>query len=262
VANPSLWSQAGWDLRKWFYIVWHRLSGREFTLATVIDVLARFGYVTFPIFSAYKFQSWSWLSLYVLLLVFIKKRELSPENLQFIKDGYPERKALIASAIQLLANAARAGRRLTDREREVIQTLALDTIVSYVSGHRSDTKRLRIFASLAVEDGDDIVVIRRDSKCTRPVPNKHAKKDSLVWHAISQRAVKYTGDAKKEFADSIPAGKGYTSIVVFPVMSDASSPALGAVSVDSSLPFHFDTYQNDLQTFLLPYVNLIAATLQ
>ncbi len=65
------------------------------------------------------------------------------------------------------------------------------------------------------------------------------------------------GDLYAEWPDTV-GEKSYRSILAIPVL--LGSNVVGAVSIDSSLPWHFHADPN-LADYLMPYVGLLAWTL-
>ena len=66
------------------------------------------------------------------------------------------------------------------------------------------------------------------------------------------------GDLYRELPGT-PPGKSYKSILVIPVY--LGDEVVGAVSIDSSKAYHFDSSARDLVHFLMPYIALLAWTL-
>jgi hypothetical protein len=201
--------------------------------------------------------------LYLLLLLLIKKNELSPQNMQFVRQGYAKRKADFTAALMVLGDEFRK-HNLSDDSKDKIRGYALGLISSYVRGHRSDTKEVKIFASLLVEQTDTIRVLHRSSTGKAVHDESFLKTTMLATRAFAESQVVWSGDIKSDYPDTA-VGKSYNSVMVvpiFPVNSPSANPRpIGAVSIVSSEPYHFDTYTDELETHLMPYVKLLSITL-
>lgn len=257
-----MWNEASFDLRKWFYICWHRVSASTFSGGKIVTVAIRAIVIFWPLGIAYRNgwdKAWLWLILYLLSVLFIRKRDLSPANMQFQQQGYAQRKAHLAAAILLLGDKIQKAGLSADEKKE-IRKHALDAIVSYVRVYLSDLKETKIFANLLIEDGADIVVVQRDSACKRDTIVKYPKADLLAWQAFQTATTVGCGDIKHVFPTT-QHGKPYNSVLVIPLLEAAGRRVIGAVSIDSSEFFHFNTYENGLETSLLPYTQLLITTL-
>lgn len=265
--DRSLWSEAFFDLRKWFYIGWHRVSVSTFSLTKVITLIIRAIVIFWPLGIAWRNgweHSWLWLVLYLLCVFYIRRRDLSPANIQFQREGYVQRKGNLAAAILILDGKARSGAGLTEDEKQRVRKHALDAIVSYVRVCLSDPNETKIFANLLQEDGADLVILQRDSACRRDgVGSHYPKHEMLAWQAIESGTTVGYGDIRHAYP-STPHGKPYNSVLVIPLTqanAAGRTRVVGAVSIDSSEMFHFNTYENTLETSLLPYTQLLTATL-
>lgn len=264
--DRSLWSEAFFDLRKWLYIGWHRISMSTFSVAKVVTLIIRAIVIFWPLGIALRNgweYSWHWLLLYLLCVFFIRRRDLSPSNMQFQREGYIQRKGHLAAAILLLDRKARTGAGLTVEEKTQVRKHALDAIVSYVRVCLSDVNQTKIFANLLIEEGENLTIVQRDSACRRDGTGHYPKHEMLAWQAIESGTTVGYGDIRHAYP-STPHGKPYNSVLVIPLVSTGSGAklqAVGAVSIDSSELFHFNTYENTLETSLLPYTQLLAATL-
>jgi GAF domain-containing protein len=146
---------------------------------------------------------------------------------------------------------------MTNREIAEFQQDALQLIASYVRGHRSDPAGTKIFANLLVEDGADVVVVARDHE-HRLAGVRYPKTSLVAWDTIQSGEMAVIGDIEREAPGSVRSRK-YRSIMVLPIMNEGR--VLGAVSVDSTKPHHFDLDCETLQRYLAPYVCLLGWTL-
>jgi hypothetical protein len=193
----------------------------------------------------------------VALLAFLGLRawySLSPRHMQVVPRGYRERKFRFYRSLTTMQRSEP----FTAAEIKRYQEDALGLIASFVRDHRADKAGTTIFANLLVEDGDDLVVVARDRPHRQP-QCRHPKVGMLAWRCISSGQDQVSGDIYRDFPDT-PPGKKYLSVLVTPIKA-SDGRVLGAVSVDSSKAYHFDTEFNDLVVFLSPYVALLTWTL-
>jgi|JI10StandDraft_1071094.scaffolds.fasta_scaffold28831_4 hypothetical protein len=204
---------------------------------TVVTVLSALGIVTMKGWAAIK--------------------ELDPKHMRLLKYHYDERKLMLQKLLHTqqrwFASAP------TAREVETFFDEALALISLYVRDHRGDLKdSKKIFANLLVRDGDEVVVVRR-SGSDRPFPLRYGREScGLAWEALRSGAAQVTGDVFVDFPNT-PKTKKYRSVLVLPVKLQGA--VLGAVSIDSELPYHFDSDFHNLQAHLAPYVQLLALAL-
>jgi GAF domain-containing protein len=134
----------------------------------------------------------------------------------------------------------------------------LHLIASYVRDHRSDLKGRRVFVNLLVRSAERIDVIAR-SDAKRPLPQSYGPEEcSIACAAIDTGAPQVTGDVYRD-APKTKEGKPYKSILALPIILERQ--VLGAVSIDSKEPYHFEGHVEDLEVQLAPYVQLLAPTL-
>lgn len=261
--DHSLWKDLCFDARKWFYIAWHRVSSSTYSIGKIITTCIRGIVIFWPLGVAYHNgwdKSWLWFLLYLLCVFFVRRRDLSPANMEFQQEGYAQRKAHLSAAIMLLDKKARMNAVLTDDEKRDVRRHALDAIVSYVRAYLSDVNETKIFANLLRENGDEIVIVQRDSACKRKDADGHYPKHKmLAWQAMESGTTVGFGEIRYAYP-STPSDKPYHSVLVIPLI-DVNNRVVGAVSIDSSEKFHFNTYENDLETSLLPYTQLLTSTL-
>lgn len=180
----------------------------------------------------------------------------SPAHMQLLRRNYGERKLKLYTLLQ-------------DMQRPVVldvpgierfQREALELIANYVRDHRADHKRTQIYVNLLVEDGDDLVVLRRDVP-HRARSARYPKGGMLAWKVLQEGDAATTGDVYSDFPDT-PAKKPYRSILALPVVLEAERITVGVVSIDSSRPYHFESDFLNLVKGLMPYVALLAWTLR
>lgn len=261
--DQSFWNQLRHDGQKWFYVLWHQFSLSPFSLGTIFGFVLNTSIILIPVGIAYwngKHYAAPTLVVYLVAVLLKRKGDFSPENLQLRVEGSAERKAHMAAAIMLLDTRLKEGRPLTVADKDQIRGYALDAIVSFVRSHRSDIDQVKIFANLLVEDGENLVILRRDSNCKRALVS-YPKDSLLAGRAIELGTIVGSGSIRHEYP-ATPGNKPYQSVLIIPILPlGRSKSPLGAVSIDSSEPFHFNTHENNLETALMPYTRLLAATL-
>ncbi len=204
----------------------------------------------------------SWYTLLsVVIIIGIRAaaswRELDPGHVKKFSINYNERKLLFRNLIetqQLWGVSSPPNK----REIRAFQRDALKLLTLYVRDHRSDLKGRKIFANLLIRVGSNVVVIAR-SDDVRPVPQRYPKeKCTLVWEAIETGVPQMTGNLYSAFPTTV-AGKPYNSVLAIPIR--LGDKTLGCISIDSEAKYHFDRNFVELQTFVAPYVQLIATSL-
>ena len=264
---PSKKSLVRREIEKLFYVYfWHQFTSSSFSIGKLLEGALRLILALIPfsviIFSGKPYK-WHLLGAWITISLIVRRKDLSPKNLQFIREGYADRKGKFSLALMALESKA-VGKALSREEKEKIQVASLDMIVSYSRGHRSDTRNTKIFANLLVEAGEDLMVKVRDShsQSKRLSGAKYPKSSMLAWRAMQERRVQVSGDIYADYP-ATPSDKPYKSILCIPILQQISggTKAIGVVSIDSSEPHHFDEHENDLETNLMPYVRLIAITL-
>jgi hypothetical protein len=88
----------------------------------------------------------------------------------------------------------------------------------------------------------------------------------LCGRAITARKVLSVRDLVHSYPEG-PKNKPYRSILAIPLFGAEGSAAYGALSLDCSEPYFFDSFtpekvENDLENSLQPYVHLITLTLE
>lgn len=183
-------------------------------------------------------------------------RWASPRMLQIVERNYLERKARLYMLLREMQKQMYTKDPPTEEARLRFQRDALDLITSYVRGHRADHNGTIIFANLLVEDGDDIVVVARDKEHRVPLA-RYPKEGMIAWKAMQTGNTQICSDATKLLAPG--REMSYRSILAIPIRNDER--ILGVVSIDSSLPYHFDLEVDALERALAPYVCLLGWTL-
>lgn len=250
----EIWSQ----LVRLYYLVRHELgtykgSLRFFLLQTVLLII--------PIYiTVVKWESgWIWGLLYLIVVLVARKEAYNPKHMQIARDGYSNRKANLAAAIFQIGSDFSST--ITDKDR--LRASALDMIVSYVRGFRSDETHTRIFTCLLTRDSSTqkIQVNLRDtvSAGKRRTNSVYDCSGMLAERCFLLKEVQITGNVKKDFPDT-PSGKEYNSILCIPIYNKEGDAVVAVVSVDSTEYYHFDTRWHELYTNLLPYIALISIT--
>ncbi len=260
--DVSFWPQLRYDVKKWFYVLWHQFSLSPFGFGTIFNFLLNTGIVLFPVLIAYR-NGWPYaihfFAIYLLMIALKRKRDFSPANSTLRQEGSAERKIHVAAAVMLLDTRMRAASPLTQADKDQIRSHALDAIVSFVRSHRSDIDQVKIFANLLVEDGGNLVILRRDSECKREL-RSYPKGALVAARVLEKGTISGSGLLSHEFPET-PRNKPYQSVLAIPILPLTNEKPLGVVSIDSSEPFHFNTHENTLETALLPYTRLLALTL-
>lgn len=201
-----------------------------------------------------------WLVVYLIALLMCRREEYSPKHMQVSKDGYAGRKALLASAIFELGNCVNFAS--VDKER--LRAHALDMIVSYVRGFRSDVDKTKIFSCLLIRNEKirKISVLMRDTDSSRKrrINISYDCDGMLAEKCFILKDVQVTGDVKKDYPNT-QTGKEYNSILCVPIYRrDPNQGVAAVVSIDSTERYHFDTRSCELYTNIMPYIALISVT--
>jgi len=177
--------------------------------------------------------------------------------------------AAVLKAISLeLSQAPTSGRRACEL---IVQVL--DCVASHVRDARGshDLRKPEVFANLLVEDGNELVVVARDtdlhsSDHARRVPERYGRANMLATRSIGARRALSVGDVSRDYPEG-PKNKPYRSILTIPVIGRDPEKVLGIVSVDSSRPYFFQSFQqgvteNELENDLLPYLATLALIME
>ena len=183
-----------------------------------------------------------------------------------------QRKSVTAAIIQRL-NRHITHKTATPAEVQKNHRDLLDVIVLHVRDHRGNFRndRPRVFANLLLEDGADLIVVVRDSfshspQYHRPIPTRYPKSTLLCGRAIEARKVLSVGVLTQQYPEG-PTNKPYKSILAIPLFGAQGDLPYGALSVDCSQPYFFESFipgqvENDLENSLQPYAHLITLTLE
>jgi transcriptional regulator with GAF, ATPase, and Fis domain len=181
-------------------------------------------------------------------------RYASPRTMQLVRESYLERKNMLYRLIKEMQHRELSSP--TDVLR--FQTDALQLIASYVRAHRGDGSGTEIFVNLLAESGNDIVVVARNHDHRQPTA-RYPKHQMVAWESMRLGEVGLVGDTRRELGPETRS-KPYRSILILPIRDDRK--ILGAVSIDSSRPHHFDLEWSELERYLAPYVCLLGWTLK
>ena len=213
-------------------------------------------YLSLPLAAATQ-MGWNWKTISAFLGVLLFRgvkayRDNSPRHMQQLAQGYLARKLLLYRLVQDVPRAAQMNAHEISRfQREVLHLIA-----TYVRDHRRDVGAKLIFANLLTGVGDEMVVIARDQS-HRIGGARYPKAQMIAARALETGKTQLVGDLYAEWPDTV-GDKPYRSVLAIPVF--LGDRAVGVVSVDSSLPWHFHADPN-LANYLMPYVGLLAWTL-
>jgi hypothetical protein len=119
-------------------------------------------------------------------------------------------------------NVAAQGR-ISEKELRVILREILDLIVLHVRDYRGSRKEKpkEVFANLLVEDGNNLVVVMRDSmshsaEYERPIPRTYPKASLACGRAIMAKKPFSVGRLIDEYPEG-PKNKPYRSILAIPL---------------------------------------------
>lgn len=251
-ALPTRWSR----LRKHVHVCWFRLrhwAGQGLVLERLIYTAV---YLFLPITAATRI-GWSKATILGLVSLIVVQgaksyRDSSPRHMQQLAKGYLTRKIILNRLIQDMSRAPI----MSAHEIARFQQEALCLIAAYVRDHRRDVSAKVIFANLLVGDGDEMVVIARD-RTHRIGGARYPKAQMIAARAFDTGRPQIVGELYAEWPETV-GEKPYRSILAIPVF--LGDHAVGVVSIDSSIPWHFHADPN-LVDYLTPYVGLLAWTL-
>ena len=193
------------------------------------------------------------------------KRILSPGAGHVWRD---QRKATTAAIIKKINVALGKGRPLTAVEVRKLLADLLDIIVLHVRDHRGSFREDRqdVFANILLDAGDSLVVVARDSNCntpgyTRQTPITYPKAGLICARAMSAKKPLSVGELIQAYPEG-PKNKPYRSILALPLITSDDREVYGALSIDSSRPYFFETFlagqaENQMENTLQPYMQLI-----
>lgn len=183
-----------------------------------------------------------------------------------------ERKAATAAIIQRINCLITRGPASLDDAKVILRDL-LDVVVLHIRDHRGSFRdeRPEVFANLLLVDGDELVVVARDkvshsTQYQRPVPVRYPKATMLCGRAIESKKVISVGLLTQAYPEG-PTNKPYKSILAMPLFGARDDVPYGALSIDCSRPYFFESFipgqaENDLENSLQPYIHLITLVLE
>ena len=271
-------------LIRFFHITW-RTIGVEVGVRGIIQL---FLYSALPAlgagfvkgFSESRFDLHTFLTVFVIILAIGFVTNIISQSMQFKRVLSPgagkvwrsQRKAVVAGIIQRINLHVTHSTPSITEVKKIVRDL-LDVIVLHVRDHQGNFRidRQRVFANLLLDDGTHLVVVERDSfsyssEYQRHVPVRYPKTALLCGRAIEARKVLSVSDLVHSYPEG-PKNKPYRSILAIPLFSAKDNDAYGALSLDCSEPYFFDSFtpgnvENDLENSLQPYVSLIILTLE
>jgi len=184
-----------------------------------------------------------------------------------------DRKVATAALLKKLNGAvARRGVPLED-VKEMLKTL-LDVIVLHVRDHRGrhNAGTADVFANVLLADADKLVVVARDSmqhttQYVRAIPAYYSRSQLLCGRAMDVKHPLTVGELASEYPEG-PKNKPYRSVFAVPLISTTDNcTAWGALSIDSSQPYCFETFtpgavENALENSLQPYLQVLILILE
>jgi hypothetical protein len=251
-------------LRMYARTYWYRFRANLRSWAAWQSGLVTFGFwfaVLVPAVEASLKKGAAYIAFAVLLSLLKALRHSRPENMKLVRREYFERKALMYKLVRQMHRR----HAMSAQEIKRFQQDALGLVASYVRGHRADSSGTVIFANLLVEDGDDLVVVARDSYHYHRSDNARYPKHSMVaWYAMQAMGEVFVGDVK-QVTPELTARKPYRSVLAIPLVTDtgdgSGTHVVGVVSIDSAEPNHFDIEAKKLSHALMPYLALLGWTL-
>jgi len=183
-----------------------------------------------------------------------------------------ERK-VATSAILKTINLRLKGEMATGVEVQKLLSSILDIIVLHVKDHRGSFRRDSpdVFANVLIDCGHQLTVVARDSLLHgndyhRPIPSTYTKSSMVCGRAIDSRKPLSVGMLTEDYPEA-PKNKPYQSILAIPLISSDDLVVYGALSIDSTRPYFFESFvpgqvENDLENSLLPYLQLITLVLE
>jgi hypothetical protein len=202
-----------------------------------------------------------WHVLFLLIAgLYVTVSSLLPKDL-FVRSKWLREDVRRAQSIGV------AGSRLTrciadgecrpDQFLQITQGL-LVAIQSEVEALVVDTEGIYVNASLILEDFDPgYLVVANRANLDRPNNVRYRREQLLAWTAMQQGRWAYEPNYTGQ------AAKPYKSIIAFPILigSGNGNRAMGAVSIDSERPNHFDGLVERLETKMIPHLTLLSLTL-
>jgi hypothetical protein len=184
-----------------------------------------------------------------------------------------ERKSALAGIIKTInIKLEDPATKLPPDEIKRILTELLDLMVLHIRDYRGShsDKNRDVFASLLIEDGNDLVIVARDSlahstEYERPIPVRYPKASMLCGRAMVAQKVLSVGRLIDEYPEA-PKNKPYQSILAIPLFN-TKDQIYGAVSIDCSKPYYFQSFkpgvaEDAMENSLQPYLQLVTMTLE
>lgn len=158
----------------------------------------------------------------------------------------------IAIALSRLANGVRSNQ-FTPIELHQIELGLLNAMKSEVESLLGDSEGMYLAVNLIVEDHVNPLCLYALNRTNldRELYKTYPKSDSMVaWKAMKTKARSYDADFNTN------GEKPYRAILAFPIISHigGKTKSVGAISIDSSAPRHFDGYEDKLELVLTPYI--------
>ena len=197
------------------------------------------------------------------------KRVLSPGA----GNVWRNRRKTATAAILKRINRSLLRAPLEIEETKKLLTDLLDVIVLHVRDHRGsfNEEHHDVFANILLDGGEKLVVIARDSSSQSPrynrqIPKEYGKGGLLCARAIEAKKPLSVGVVAFAYPEG-PQNKPYKSILAIPLFSSDDKHVYGALSLDSSRPYFFESFlagqaENQLENNLQPYLQLVTLVLE
>ncbi len=173
---------------------------------------------------------------------------------------FERRKRTLAVALTKFAKCYANHNTFSDKDWNELERAALETIRSYVEEILIDVEGTYFNVSLLIENPanpDQLVCINR-VRTDRPIGRTYNKQIMVVWKAMQTCRLTYS-DEFESYDSDVP----YRSILAIPVTDAANDKkAIGAVSIDSSVPNHFTgKIVARINVGILPYIAMVRLVL-
>lgn len=182
-----------------------------------------------------------------------------------------QNRKIATAAILKKVNTLVDNRPADETQVKKLITDLLEIIVLHVRDHRGNHKRVDVFANLLLIQGDDLVVVARDptlhtNDYRREIPKWYKKAALVAGRAIESKTAVSVGDLTIEYPEA-PKNKPYRSILAIPLMTSDNERPIGALSIDSTRPYFFESFtpgtvENDLENSLAPYLHTLILVLE
>ncbi|WP_143735043.1 GAF domain-containing protein [Methylocaldum sp. 14B] len=131
----------------------------------------------------------------------------------------------------------------------------LECIVEHVREYRGDLYGTKIYSNLLIREGEEIVVVARDSP-SRKEGVRYSKDALLSSKVFDEIKAISCGRARDHTERHIE----YESFMALPVVDYNNNTCLAVITIDSTEPHHFDDIYQSLETMLRPYTRTLAIT--